>query len=126
MRPWLRYLLAFVVFAHGFVYARIGAVLPGEIKQWSGRSWLLGSAVTGEPLVVLSRVLHVAAGVLILACSVALAFNHPWWRPLAIVGSAVGLVAFAVFWDGQARFLAEEGAIGAGVSLVLLICALAL
>jgi hypothetical protein len=27
METWLRYLIAFVVFAHGFVYVRIGSVL---------------------------------------------------------------------------------------------------
>lgn len=124
MPSWLRYVLAFVVFAHGFVYARIGGVLPGEIKQWNGRSWLLGDAVTGGPLIVLSRALHVTAGILFLACSVALVFGHPSWRPLAIAGSIVGLVAFAVFWDGQMQFLAEEGVIGAGASLLLLVWAL--
>jgi hypothetical protein len=47
-----------------------------------------------------------------------------WWRPLAITGAAIGLVAFAVFWDGQTPLLFEEGVIGAVVSLVLLIGAI--
>lgn len=124
MPSWLRYVLAFVVFAHGFVYARVGAVLPRDIPRWSGRSRLLGSALTGQGLIVLSRALHVTAGILILACAVALAFEHPSWRGLAVAGSVVGLVAFAVFWDGQVTFLAEEGVIGVGASLALLVWAL--
>jgi len=121
---WVRYVIAFVVLSHAFIYVRIGAVLPGPIEQWTGRSRLLGGAVTGRALVTLSRIVHVVAGAVLLACAVALALNHASWRPLAIAGSAIGLAAFAIFWDGQTEFLAEEGVIGAGVSLVWLVVAL--
>jgi hypothetical protein len=124
MATWLRYLIALIVFGHGFVYVRIGAVLPGPVTGWTGRSWLIGGAVTGDGLVALVRTLHVAAGILILACAVALALGHGSWRPLAIAGGAIGLVAFAVFWDGQARLLFEEGGVGAAISLVLVAVAI--
>jgi fluoride ion exporter CrcB/FEX len=129
MAPWLRYLIAFVVFAHGFVYVRIGSVLPGPIKAWRGRSWLLSDTVTGDQLRRVVVSLHVTAGIVLLACAVAIALAPSlpgWWRPLAITGAAIGLVAFSVFWDGQTRLLFEEGVIGAVVSLVLLIGAIAL
>jgi hypothetical protein len=90
-------------------------------------SWVLGEAVTGDRLRTLVVALHVAAGIATLACVVAIAFAQSlpgWWRPLAIAGAAIGLVAFAVFWDGQTRLLFEEGVIGAIVSLLLLIGAL--
>jgi hypothetical protein len=48
MTPWLRYLIAFVVFCHAFIYVRIGSALPGSIKEWNGTSWLLGNAVTDD------------------------------------------------------------------------------
>lgn len=129
MAPWLRYVIAFVVFAHGFVYVRIGSVLPGPIKAWRGRSWLLSDTVTGDQLRRVVVSLHVAAGIALLACAVAIALAPSlpgWWRPLAITGAAIGLVAFSVFWDGQTRLLFEEGVIGAAVSLALLIGAIAL
>lgn len=69
MAPWLRYLIAFVVFAHGFVYVRIGSVLPGPIKAWRGRSWLLSDTVTGDQLRRVVVSLHVAAGIALLACA---------------------------------------------------------
>jgi hypothetical protein len=78
---------------------------------------------------VLVPVLHVIAGVAILASAVAIAFASSgtgWWSPLAIVGTVAGLAGFAVFWDGQTRLLVEEGAIGAGLSLILLMGAIAL
>ncbi len=120
MNPWLRYFIAVIVFCHGFIYVRIGAVLPGPIKEWKGTSWLLGNAVTGDRLIALVRGLHVIAGIAILACAVAIAFAPTWWRPLAIIGASVGLVAFAVFYDGQTQLLFQEGVVGAGVSVVLL------
>ena len=37
---------------------------------------------------------------------------------------AVGLVAFAIFWDGQTSLLFDEGAVGAVISLALLLTAI--
>ena len=96
----LRYFIAFIVGFHGLVYVRIGAVLPGPIKEWRGRSWLLGSAVTDTPLKMLVVGLHVIAGLAILACAVTIGFapSFPgFWRPLAIGGATVGIAAFAAF-----------------------------
>ena len=128
MTPWLRYLIAFVVFCHGFIYVRIGSVLPGPITEWKGTSWLLGSAVTGHRLKALVVSLHVIGGIATLACAAAIGFGPSlpgWWCPLAIGGATVDIAGFAVFWDGQVQFLFEEGAIGALVSLILLGSAIA-
>jgi len=122
MRPWIRFLLAFVVFGHGLIYVSYGPSLPGVIKEWGGSSWLLNGTVTGDRLKTLSVFLHVAAGIATLACAVAIAFAPAmlgWWRPLAFAGSILGIMAFGVFWDGQRHLLVGEGLIGAIVSLVL-------
>jgi len=55
MTPWMRYLIAFLVLCHGFVYVRIGPTLPGRITGWKGTSMLLGRAVTGDTLIALVR-----------------------------------------------------------------------
>lgn len=128
MYPWLRYLIALVVGSHGFVYIRLGLLGPSQLKGWQGSSMLLGDAVTGDGLKTLLAVLHVSAGVVIIACALAIAGARRapgWWRPLAIVGGLLGLAAFAVFLDGQARLVVEEGGIGAAVSLALLAGAIA-
>jgi len=128
MRPWMQYLIAFVVLCHGFVYVRIGPGATRLVKGWSGQSWLLGRAVTGDRLRPLVATLHVVAGVLILACGVAIALSPSlaeWWRPLAIAGAVAGVAAFFVFWDGQTRLLFEEGGAGAAISVFLLAAAIA-
>ena len=123
MTLWMRLLVAFVIFCHGFIYIRVGSMLPGPIKEWRGSSWLLGSVVTGDRLTLLVIGLHVIAGTATIAGALAIGFAPSvpgWWRPLAIIGGALGVTAFAVFWDGQIQLLFEEGGIGALVSLVLL------
>lgn len=125
MTPWLRYLIAFVVFCHGFIYLRF---LPDALKAWGGRSWLLGGTLTHNRLKALVLALHVIAGSATLAAGVAIgwASSAPgWWRPLAIVGAAAGIAGFAVFWDGETERLVREGGIGAVVSLILLVSAIA-
>jgi hypothetical protein len=128
MPPAVRFLVAFLIVLHGFVYVRVGAVLPGPITGWLGRSWLLGDAVSGDSLRSLAVALHVAAGVAIMACGVLVALAPGFggtWRFWAAAGAIIGVVAFAVFWDGQVPLLAQEGALGALLSLALLSGAIA-
>src|SRR5664280_409205 len=97
----------------------------GSHRDASGQEWgtqrSSGSSVAADPVPT--------AGAVILGCAAAIVIapSAPgWWRPLAIVGAASGLGAFAVFYDGQVRLLAVEGAIGAVVSLILLVTAIAI
>jgi hypothetical protein len=83
--------------------------------------------VTGGQLTALVIGLHLIAGIATIGCALAIGFapSAPqWWRPLAITGGALGIAAFAVFWDGQTRLLFDEGAIGALVSAILLATAM--
>ena len=123
MSALLRYVIAFVVGCHAFIYLRLGPSLPAVVTQWHGPSLLLRQSVTGHQFKVLVAALHVTAGILILASAVAIGFGPSlpgWWRPLAIGGAAFGLAAFASFWDGQSKYVFHEGAIGALISLILL------
>jgi hypothetical protein len=127
MNPWLQSLIAFVVACHGAIYIPL-LFVPEMLTGWRGRSWLLGDLLTGKGLTRLLVALHVSAGILIVASGVAigLAVWAPgWWPPLAIIGAALGLAGFAVFWDGQPGRVVEEGGIGAALSLFLLVSALA-
>jgi len=127
MASWLRFLIAFVVGCHGITYVIYGFIIPIKIKEWKGSSWLLGNAIKGDRLRKLVLVLHVAAGIVTFACAVAIAIAPlapELWRPLGIAGAIIGIVGFAVFWDGQTQFLVDEGLIGASISLALLVSAI--
>ena len=126
MAPWWQYLLAFVVLAHGFVYLRIGPVMTDTVGGWTGRSWLLGNAIRGPEYRALVVGLHLFAGVMTIACGITIALGPGgWWAPMAVLGGAAGIAAFASFWDGQRRRLVDEGALGAAISAVLLVIAVA-
>jgi hypothetical protein len=125
MRPWIRYLAAIVVFGHGLIYAGIGSMLPIPIQGWTGRSWLLGDALTGERLLTVVTPLHELAGATLVAAALSIAFVPGWWRPLAIAGALLGIASFAGLWDGQSGLFYDEGGIGAIVSAVILASAIA-
>jgi len=127
MKPWLRYLIALFIGGHGFIYFRFGlGGLPDVLRDWRGRSRLLGDLVTGDRLKALAFGLSLAAGIATLACATAVLFagaSHGVWRPLAMIGAAVGILFFAVFWDGQMQHLVNQGVIGVVVSAILLVFA---
>ena len=130
MAAWLRFLIAFAVGCHGFTYVMYGYMIDGKIKaikEWKGTSWILGSTIQTERLKKITFGLHVAAGILVMLCALAIALNPlapGWWRPFAIGGAIVGIVGFVIYWDGQTKFLVEEGLIGASISLCLLVAAI--
>ena len=128
MNAWLRYLIAVVVACHGLTYALFPFFAPAGFKAWRGRAWVLGGAVTGARLRALMMALHIAAGIATIACAAAIAavpLAAGWWPPLAIAAGVLSLASFATFYDGQARFAVEEGAIGLALGLLLLASALA-
>jgi hypothetical protein len=127
MKPWAQYMIAFLIFCHGFVYVRIGSMLPAPVKGWNGSSWFLGEYISNPQLTTLVVVLHVIAGIATLAGAVAIGVPSllpGWWRPLAMTGAVLGIVAFAVFWDGQTGLLFDEGGLGALISLIILTAAI--
>jgi hypothetical protein len=117
------------VATHGFVYVPFGLVVPGTLRGRAGPSLLLGHIAPAPVVRGAVPVLHVLAGIVFLLCGTAIAlapFAPDLWRPLAIIGSAIGLLAFATLWDGSRERAVEEGAIGAVASLCILAGAFAL
>jgi hypothetical protein len=128
MSSGLRYLVALGVAFHGFTYIPFGFLVPATLKGWKG-SRLLGRVLTDGRIRSLIVALNVAAGVAIVLCAIAIVFAPAapgWWRVPAIAGALLGIAGFAVFLDGQAKLVVQEGAIGAGISLTLLAVAVAL
>jgi hypothetical protein len=80
MKPWVQWLIAFTVFCHGFVYVRIGSMLPAPVKGWTGRSWLLGDAISDSQLTKSVVPLHMIPG---MTCAIAIGMPSllPGWWP---------------------------------------------
>ncbi len=86
-----------------------------------------GHAISGDRLKALAFGLSLVAGIATLACGVAIVFAGSFpglWRPLAMIGAAIGILFFAVFWDGQTKLLVNQGVIGVAVSAVLFLSAI--
>jgi len=125
---WLRYLIAFVVFFHGWVYIPFGLTMINKLKGWNGHSLLFNWLIPDDKAKLIVQITHVTAGVVIVVCAAAIAFAPSvpnLWRPLTIIGAVLGLAAFAVFWDGQFPLFVEEGGIGIIICLIMIAGALA-
>lgn len=129
MASWLRYLIAFAIGCHGFTYVLYGFIIPIKITMWKGSSWVLKNTIKTDRLRRLVLVLHCAAGALTFAGAVAIAivtWAPALWPPLIIAGAIIGIIGFLIFWDGQTKYLVDEGIIGASISLALLVLAIIL
>jgi hypothetical protein len=129
MNEWVRYLIAFVVACHGITYLLFGFLGPSQMKEWKGESWILGPVLSASRIRAAVLVVHVIAGLAIIASGIAIAFAQQvpgLWRPLAVFGGVASIAAFAAFWDGRPKHIVQEGGIGLGLSVILLMAALAL
>ena len=121
----MQYLISLIVFFHGVVYVAFPFLSRGTavFREWKGSSVLLGGTITRETLKQIVSGLWVIAGLGLMGAGLTMALSS-WapglWRPLAIGGALFGIASFGVFWDGQARQLANQGAIGMVISLVIL------
>ena len=55
MKPWAQYVIAFMIFCRGFVYVRIGSMLPAPVKGWKGSSLLFGDGIGNLQLILCCR-----------------------------------------------------------------------
>jgi hypothetical protein len=122
MDPWIRYLIALIVSFHGLVYLLAPLWSLNVSQGWRGRSFLFGGVITGDSLRTLASGLWAIAGIGLVGAGLTIIFA-PWipslWRPLAISAALVGMLSFAVFWDGQTHLLTDQGVIGMVISLAI-------
>ena len=127
MKPWAQYLIAFLIFCHGFIYVRIGSMLPAPVKGRKGSSWLLDEYISNPQLTTLVVVLHVIAGIATLVCAVAIGVPSllpGWWRPLAMTGACSVSSRSPCFGMGRQDCGSMRGGLGALISLIILTAAI--
>lgn len=82
-----------LLIAHGLVTILIWAPAPSaDAPMDTSRSWLLGEAR------LVSLVLAIPAGLLIIASGVGLLSHQDWWSLVGVVGGALSLILFGVFF----------------------------
>ncbi len=128
MLPWIRYVIGILIAVHGYVYIPFAFYLVNEFQRTYGSPRLLRRIPGTAPKRTTTLALHLAAGVLLLACGVVVVIAPsavPLWRALAVAGGAVGVMAFILAWNGRPTHLSEQGLLGAIASLSVLITGLA-
>lgn len=84
-----------LLIAHGFLTIVIWSPRPSaDAPMDTSRSWLLGEART------VSVTLAVVAGLLIAAGGAGLLSHQEWWSVVGLVGGALSLVLFGLFFTG--------------------------
>ena len=101
--------LAVVVLAHGIGHILFLVPLLG-IAEWgqSARSWLLGA---DTPAKLIGGLLWLVALIGFCAAAFGLFSQQEWWRPVAIISSAVSLVGLLLFWANPASSSAVSAAV---------------
>ena len=93
--PWIRYLLAFILFMHGL--AHLSGLFTAWTKTDLGYSkdpWMFSGNVTLKGVVgKLFGVLWLAAALALSASGFGLAFGGGWWPTTAALGAALSLFA---------------------------------
>lgn len=126
--PWLRYLIAFLIICHGYVYIPLGTFMLDEQlkqqKEWRIHSWLFSKNISQEVLKSIVRVTHILTGIVIISGGIAFGFSYSkpeLWRSLLIAGSLAGIAVFTIFGDGKFKFFVQEGGIGMFINLMILV-----
>jgi hypothetical protein len=95
--------------------------LGGE--NWNVRSWLLTNSVGEAPAKVISTVMWAVGFVVFVAAGLALlqiGFPESSWKPLAVGGAVLSLVALTLFWNAfPALFPNKLGAIAVNLAVLI-------
>lgn len=129
MPTWVRYTIGILIAIHGYVYIPFAFYLVNEFQRTHGASRLLRTLLEPASLRTTTLGIHAAAGALLLAGGLLIVFAPgavPVWRILAVTGGTLGVLAFALAWNGRPNHLTDQGILGATASLFVVVAALAL
>jgi hypothetical protein len=91
--------------------------------SWNARSWLLTDPLGDGAAKAISVVLWVIGFVVFVVAGLALleiGFPESWWKPLAVGGAILSLVALTLFWNAfPALFPNKIGAIAVNVAALI-------
>jgi hypothetical protein len=125
----LRCLVVLVIGCHGVAYVVCSVQDQLVLRGWTGRSWVLGAAVSGDGLRALAVGLWAVAGIGLICVAAAIGLSSlalGFWRPIAVGSTLASIASFLVIWDGRAGGFAPEGGIGMVISAMILAVAIGL
>lgn len=121
----LKVVISLFLVLHGVVYMlyfgqswRLFELQPG--MSWPDGSWALSRLLSNEPVRLVASVACVVAAVGFILGGAGFFLEQAWWRALIVSAAVFASVAFVLLWDGTARALDNQGAIGLLINLAIL------
>lgn len=120
-----QYAIGIVLFGHGWVHlvyaaSNLGWFGSDSAWAWNGRSLLLSGVLDRGAITGLTSVGFVVAGLLFLAGAVGYVFAVGPWSAALVIASVLSVLGYLALWDGALTGLAERGAVGVLLDLVVL------
>ncbi|MFO7547038.1 MAG: hypothetical protein R6W77_16220 [Trueperaceae bacterium] len=124
----MRVALGVVLALHGLVHLWFVVLALGWIEfqpdmGWTGRSWLLTSAIGDAATRTVAAVMLTIAAAAFVVSGVALISQAPWWRPALASAAIVSSAVLIVVWDGGTNMLVQKGVLGLAINFLVLIFA---
>jgi len=114
---------------HGLVHllysgqsARLFELQPGMV--WPDGSWAFSRVFGNEATRILASILCILAAIGFMAGSIGIFVSQTWWHPMVAGSAAFSASIFILFWDGQARALANKGLFAILINLAILVALL--
>ncbi len=101
---------------------RLFELQPGLI--WPEGSWALSKIASADSIRLLGSAAMIVAAAIFVIAGAALLLGQSWWVQIVVGAAAFSSVAYIVLWDGRARRLDQQGAIGVLIDLAVLALAL--
>jgi len=110
---------------HGLVHLLYLGQSQGifELQQgmdWPDGSWTFSKLLGDGPTRMLTGVFLVVAAAGFAAGGAGLFLTQAWWRPVVISAAVFSSLVYLLLWDGTARHLDNQGAVGILINVAIL------
>ena len=117
-------LVGIFLFIHGFVYFNLSRGVLSNPENQLGASVLVGNLLNKNTLDLSIKVLWLVAGLGFIIIGILVTFKQQpggLTNQILIVSSIIGIISFALYWDGIISSLLNAGVIGAGIDIVIIL-----
>lgn len=125
----IKFIFGIVLALHGMVHLlyvgqsqRLFELQPGMV--WPDGSWALSRMAGTEGTRLLATGLLAVGAILFVAGGSGLIFGQDWWRSLVRIAAIYSSLIYLLLWDGGVQNLANKGAIGILINVVILVISL--
>lgn len=99
-----QYLTAGFLLIHGMLHVWVGSGMTkdssGNLIGWSGQSWVLSKSLAEKTVRTIGIILWAVTTIGFIGAGIGVFVQQEWWRPLASLSAAIGIIVLVLSWDG--------------------------